>query len=125
MGKHLGKLELIADFLARRDVDNDGLVEATQSGNRGTSDSRPALCAWWDALNCGHKDAYCNALSIVPGGVWPIWRRKLAVKSNRPATRNWLQTRRPIVPTLLNPETGWLAWWKSADGERHDYARLP
>ena len=22
----------------------------------------------------------------------------------------------------MNPQTGWLAWWKSADGELHDYA---
>jgi hypothetical protein len=24
--------------------------------------------------------------------------------------------------TLYNPKTGWLAWWKSADGQLHDYA---
>jgi hypothetical protein len=24
--------------------------------------------------------------------------------------------------TLFNPRTGWLAWWKSRDGELHDYA---
>jgi hypothetical protein len=24
--------------------------------------------------------------------------------------------------TLYNPATGWLAWWKSADGQLHDYA---
>ena len=29
------RLEFISDFLAR-DVDGDGMVEATQSGNRGT-----------------------------------------------------------------------------------------
>jgi hypothetical protein len=29
------RLELIAEFLAKRDVDGDGMVEATQSGNRG------------------------------------------------------------------------------------------
>jgi hypothetical protein len=26
------------------------------------------------------------------------------------------------VKTLFNPKTGWLAWWKSADGQLHDYA---
>ncbi|HVP92006.1 MAG TPA: C69 family dipeptidase, partial [Terriglobales bacterium] len=31
----IGRLELVADFLARRDIDGDGLVEAVQSGNRG------------------------------------------------------------------------------------------
>ena len=36
------RLELVADFLAKRDVDNDGMVEAVQSGNRGTYSNRPA-----------------------------------------------------------------------------------
>src|ERR1035441_4869518 len=26
----------------------------------------------------------------------------------------------PIAKTFLNPKTGWLAWWKSEDGELHD-----
>lgn len=30
-----------------------------------------------------------------------------------------------FVPTLFNPETGWLAGWRSADGELHDYAMHP
>jgi hypothetical protein len=34
--QRIEKLEFVADFLARRDVDGDGMVEATQSGNRGT-----------------------------------------------------------------------------------------
>jgi len=45
LGKHLAKLELIADFLAKRDVDNDGLVEATQSGNRGML-KQPVTSSW-------------------------------------------------------------------------------
>jgi hypothetical protein len=27
-----------------------------------------------------------------------------------------------FAKTLHNPATGWLAWWKSADGQLHDYA---
>lgn len=123
LGKHLGKLELIADFLARRDVDDDGLVEATQSGNRGTLRQPARSCAWWDALNCGHKDAYCNAL------IYRAWRclADLEEKAGRKEqqaryTQLACKLKAAYVPTLLNPETGWLAWWKSADGELHDYA---
>ena len=123
LGRHLAKLELVADFLAKRDVDNDGLVEATQSGNRGTLKQPARSCAWWDALNCGHKDAYCNAL------IYRAWRcladlEKKLGRSTQQARYTQLADRlkAAYVPTLLNPATGWLAWWKSADGELHDYA---
>lgn len=121
--KHIAKLELVADFLAKRDVDNDGMVEATHSGNRGTLKQPARSCAWWDALNCGHKDAYCNAL------IYRAWRCMADVenkvgRSDKQARYTHLadKLKASYVPTLLNPATGWLAWWKSADGELHDYA---
>jgi hypothetical protein len=33
LAQKIKRLEMIADFLTRRDVDGDGLIEATQSGN--------------------------------------------------------------------------------------------
>lgn len=123
LGKHLAKLELIADFLAKRDVDNDGLVEATQSGNRGTLKQPARSCGWFDALNMGHKDAYCNAL------IYRAWRcladleHKLGREEQRARyTQLADKLKSAYAKTLLNPATGWLAWWKSADGELHDYA---
>ncbi|NLH74964.1 MAG: hypothetical protein GX456_18100 [Verrucomicrobia bacterium] len=123
LDKHIAQLELVAEFLAKRDVDNDGMVEATQSGNRGTLKQPARSCAWWDALNCGHKDAYCNAL------IYRAWRcmadleNKLG-RRDQQARYTQLANRLKVAyaPTLLNPATGWLAWWKSADGELHDYA---
>jgi hypothetical protein len=123
LGKRIDKLELIADFLAKRDVDGDGLVEATQSGNRGTLKQPARSCAWFDALNCGHKDAYCNAL------IYRAWRcladmEKKMGRAEKQARYTQLADKLKAVyaKTLLNPATGWLAWWKSADGELHDYA---
>ncbi len=123
LGTQITKLELVAEFLAGRDIDNDGLVEATQSGNRNTLIQPLRSCAWFDALNCGHKDAYCNAL------IYRAWRcladleAKLG-RSTQQARYAQLADRlkAAYVPTLYNPATGWLAWWKSADGELHDYA---
>ena len=117
------RLELVADFLARRDVDRDGFVEAAQSGNRGTLVQPNRSCAWWDALNCGHKDGYTNAL------IYRAWRcladleAKLGRSDRRDAyTRLADRLKAVYTKTLYNPRTGWLAWWKSADGELHDYA---
>jgi hypothetical protein len=117
------RLELVADFLARRDIDGDGFVEATQSGNRGTLVQPNRSDAWWDALNCGHKDGYTNAL------IYRAWRsladleRKLG-RTEKASEYARLADRLKAVYSkiLYNPKTGWLAWWKSRDGELHDYA---
>jgi hypothetical protein len=117
------RLELVADFLARRDVDSDGFVEATQSGNRGALIQPNRSCAWWDALNCGHKDGYTNAL------IYRAWRcladleGKLGREDKRSVYIRLADRLKAVyAKTLYNPRTGWLAWWRSADGELHDYA---
>ena len=66
--KRIGQLELLSAFLERRDIDDDGMVEATQSGNYGTLIQPARSCCWWDALNCGHKDGYTNAF------IYRAWR---------------------------------------------------
>jgi len=123
LAQRIERLEFIAEFLARRDVDGDGLVEATQSGNYGTLHEPARSCAWWDALNCGGKDSYSNAL------IYRAWRclADLEAKANRRAQQTRYtqladRLKAAYCRTLLNPQTGWLAWWKSEDGQLHDYA---
>lgn len=121
--QRIERLEFIADFLARRDVDGDGMVEATQSGNRGSLQQPNRSCAWWDALNCGHKDGYTNAL------IYRAWRC-LADLETRLGRREQAErytvladgVKAAYFDTLYNADNGWLAWWKSEDGELHDYA---
>jgi hypothetical protein len=119
----LERLELVADFLIGRDTDGDGLVEAVQSGDRGDLVQPHRSCAWWDALNCGHKDGYTNAL-IYRG--WCCLADLEAKLGRRPQREIYLgraaRLRASYSKVLLNPATGWLAWWKSRDGELHDYA---
>ena len=110
LGRRIERLEFIAEFLARRDVDNDGFVEAVQSGNRGTLKQPARLCAWFDALNCGHKDGYTNAL------IYRAWRCLADYGSLAD------RLKASYAKTLYNPATGWLACWKSEAGELHDYA---
>ncbi len=121
--KRIERLELVAEFLAGRDVDNDGLVEATQSGNRGTLLQPARSCSWWDALNCGHKDGYANAL------IYRAWRclvdleARLGRKEKEKHYDELAERLKAVyAKTLFNPKNGWLAWWKSQDGELHDYA---
>jgi hypothetical protein len=121
--RRIDRLELVADFLARRDVDGDGFVEAVQSGNPNALQQPNRSCAWWDALNCGHKDGYTNAL------IYRAWRsladleRKIG-RGEKAALYTRLAGRLKAVyaTTLFDPETGWLAWWRGRDGALHDYA---
>jgi hypothetical protein len=116
-------LERVANFLARRDVDKDGFVEATQPGTPNALQQPNRSDAWWDALNCGHKDGYTNAL------IYRAWRSladlelKLG-RGDRVAQYTLLADRLKAVyaKTLFNRETGWLAWWKDRDGALHDHA---
>lgn len=117
------RLEFIADYLARRDVDGDGLVEALQSGNPNTLFQPARGCSWWDAVNSGHKDGYTNAL------IYRAWRCLADLESrlgrNGPAARyNRLADKLKAAYTkaLYNPKTGWLGWWRDANGKLHDYA---
>jgi alpha-L-rhamnosidase-like protein len=121
--ERIARLELLSTFLEQRDVDQDGMVEATQSGNLGTLIQPARSCCWWDALNCGHKDGYTNAF------IYRAWRCLAELegqlgRTQQQANYTQLADRLKAVyfKTLFNPATGWLAWWKSADGQLHDYA---
>ena len=106
------------------DKNGNGLIEYPQSGNFGerpTPDRRPAN--WWDTINFGHEDAFSNALAYHAATQLAELARQLkntedaAYFAGRAA-----KLKAAYVPTYLNPETGLLAGWKSADGQLHDYA---
>jgi hypothetical protein len=119
----IGQLEELSTFLERRNIDDDGLVEAVQTGNRNGLHEPHRSCCWWDAINCGHKDGYTNAL------IYRAWRcladleRKLG-RTTRQDKYTALADRlkKSYAKVLMNWEKGWLGWWRSRDGELHDYA---
>jgi len=112
------QLALIAGFMEKRDLDGDGLYESRATGNRGL---RTFGDSAWDVISSGHKNAYINAL------VYRAWRcmAKLEEKTsgpNKSAHYSALADKLKKVyrDTFYNPETGWLAWWKSENGELID-----
>jgi hypothetical protein len=123
LSQRIDRLELLSSFVEERDVDHDGMVEATQSGNYNTLKQPARSCCWWDALNCGHKDGYTNV------HIYRAWRclsdleRQLGrTKQQARYTKLAGRLKAVYARTLYNPKTGWLAWWKSEDGQLHDYA---
>jgi hypothetical protein len=121
--ERIDRLELLSTFVEQRDVDHDGMVEATQSGNSGTLIEPARSCCWFDALNCGHKDGYTNAF------IYRAWRCLAELEGQLGRAQQQVhyteladRLKAVYAKTLYNPATGWLAWWKSADGHLHDYA---
>jgi hypothetical protein len=116
-------LERIAGYALARDVDHDGLIEAVPSGNRGSLVQPNRSSCWFDAVNFGHKDAYANALLYRAFCCMADLERQ-AGRAERAAeyADRAKALRQAYAPCFLNPATGWLGMWRSADGELHDYA---
>jgi hypothetical protein len=105
------------------DHDGNGLIEYPANGNYGDrplTNRRPSN--WWDTINFGHEDAYANALAYRACVMFAGVARHLghtedadlyAAKARR--------LRAAYLPAFLDPQTGILAGWRSADGNLHDY----
>lgn len=102
-------------------TDETGLYYSRfRSGNSG---SREWSSNAYDTVSFGHYDAYSLALAYraLMGGV-AVARDAgdiaLSERCRAAAERIKVQ----YAPTLLNPETGLISGWKSADGALHDHA---
>jgi hypothetical protein len=121
LAKRIERLEFVADYLVRRDLDNDGIIESTHSGNYGTLKEPMRGGSCYDTINAGHKDAYCNALIYRAFRCLADLEKQLgrSPQQARYADRaNRLKT--VYVKTFYNPASGWLGWWVSKDGQLHD-----
>jgi hypothetical protein len=122
-GRRYDRLATWGRAMMAADHNHNGLIEYPIAGNYGerpTGERRPSN--WWDTINFGHEDAYANALAyracrMLAGVAAKLDRKTDAAFLTEKADR----LRAAYVPTFLNPKTGVLAGWKSADGQLHDY----
>jgi len=118
------KLAVWAKQMMAADKNGNGLIEHPHTGNSGdraTADRRPSN--WWDTINFGHEDAYSNALAYRACRQFS----ELASSLDRPADAKTYgdkadKLKAAFSAAFMNPATGLLAGWKSADGKLHDYA---
>jgi hypothetical protein len=105
------------------DRDGNGLIEYPTGGiygERPGEKSRPSN--WWDTINFGHEDAYANALAYRAATQFAQVARKLGQRDDAEFfAGRAAKLRRAYLPAFLNPATGVLAGWRSADGQLHDY----
>jgi alpha-L-rhamnosidase-like protein len=120
--KRIEVLHRMGDYVLRRDVDKDGLVESYGGGNAGTLRDPGRADIWFESMNFGHKNAWTNALS---------YRAFLCLAEMLEATghpkgaeyyrHHASRLREAYVRQLLSPENGWFVSWVSEDGQTHDY----
>jgi hypothetical protein len=75
----------------------------------------------YDTINGGHKNAYCNAMIYRGFRCFAdiekqLQRTEQQAKYARCADR--LKT--AYFKTFFDPDSGWLIWWQSRDGQRHN-----
>ena len=76
-----------------------------------------------DVVGFGHIDGYVNAWSYRAFRNAAALYEDLHRKDRAARCREWAaQIRSAYAKQLLNPETGWIAGWRSRDGQLHDYA---
>jgi hypothetical protein len=119
LSAHAATIRQLIRRTAALDIDGDGLVESRlRTGVTGSGDWSTNLC---DNVSFGWKDAYVNAILYdaltrldagLAGASWAdvrtdvrAWRARLAAA---------------YLPAFWNPETGWVAGWRSIDGQLHD-----
>jgi hypothetical protein len=117
------KIARLGREMLAADTNGNGLIEYPGTGNYGDRplrEKRPAN--WWDTINFGNEDAYANALAYQACVLFSEVARKLDhVADAEHFTAQAAKLRAAYLPTFLNPDTGVLAGWKSADGQLHDY----
>jgi hypothetical protein len=117
-----------AEAMLATDTDGDGLVKYSVSGDSGIwkshSDGSPLALPsnWWDDLGFGHEDAYANALAYRALPNMAMMAKRVGQADD--ATRYLAaaeKLRAAYFKRFLDPATGILAGWRSADGQLHDY----
>jgi hypothetical protein len=117
------KLLAWAHEMMAADKDGNGLIEYPGTGNFG---DRPLTARrpsnWWDTINFGHEDAFANALAYRACRMFAELAQQLGHPDEAQFfTDKAAKLRAAYAPAFLNPATGVLAGWKSADGQLHDY----
>jgi hypothetical protein len=115
-------IEMARKMIAQ-DKNGNGLIEYPLSGNSGSWKGGIRPANWWDTIGFGHEDAYSNALAyrglrLMSKVALGLGQKKEAEEFSAAAQK----IKEAYFPTFLNPETGLLAGWKSADGKLHDYS---
>lgn len=115
-------LHLIADYLLRRDIDKDGLIESINSGNAGTLRDPERADIWFEMMNFGYKNSWTNLISYRAF----LCLAELLDEAGQHDGANYYRgkgalLREAFKKKFISPSNGWFVSWISLDGQVHDY----
>jgi hypothetical protein len=114
-----------AESMLSSDDNGDGLIKYCVSGNSGIwPQGFPTLrpSNWWDTIGFGYEDAYANVLAFRALGNMAMLASRLRKTADALRYRNAAgKLRETYFDRFLDPATGLLAGWRSADGQLHEY----
>ncbi|MCL2700653.1 MAG: hypothetical protein FWE88_03040 [Phycisphaerae bacterium] len=113
-------LQVTRRVLANIDTESGLVCCRTLTGNSGT---KLWSCMGWDVISSGHIDAYTNALAY--RGLRNVQAMATAagdaeMSATARAAADGIKA--SFQKVLVNPETGFVAGWRSQDGALHDHA---
>jgi hypothetical protein len=120
--RRIEKLHRTADFLLRRDVDGDGLVESINSGNAGSLRWPDQADFYLEFTNFGHKNAYTNALTYRAFRCMSELLKECGyINAAIEYTNKANRLREAYYEVFYNTQTEVLAGWISQDEAIHDH----
>ena len=113
-------LKIAIDYILGNLDDSGMYTSLNHSGNSFSTQSGGSNA--WDDVGFGHHDGYSAALAYralynAAAMASFIGHKDMAQRCRQAAP----VLKIAYVKSLYNPETGWLAGWRSRDGELHDY----
>ena len=122
---NIDKLNIAADYLLRRDIDGDGIIESLGSGNAYSLRHPDRADVWWEMINFNWKNTWTNihayrAFLCFSEILEACGRHKAAQRYKTAAAK----IKKEFFPLFYNADTGMIASWISLDGEMHDYGYI-
>jgi len=123
---NIEKLNIIANYLIDRDIDNDGIIESYGSGNAKTLRDPNRADVWWEMVNINWKNPWTNAHAyrafLCFAQILDACKKPGGANRYRKAAE---RIKQEYYKLFYNPETGWICSWISLDGNMHDYCYVP
>lgn len=114
-------LRRLADYLLRRDVDGDGLLESYGSGNAGALRDPDRADIWFEMMNFGWKNAWTNLLAYRAFLCLAEMMAAMGMNDGARYHREQAARLREAFVRRFLGEHGWFVSWISQDGEVHDH----
>jgi Bacterial alpha-L-rhamnosidase 6 hairpin glycosidase domain len=112
------------EIVTAPNTDGSPLIEFPASGNTGSWTEKITIRSanWWDTIGFGHQDAYSNALAYRALRGMAALAERIGEQADAAKYRQRADRIHALyASTFIDPISGVVAGWKSADGALHNY----